>query len=227
MAKDGHDMEYTYYGFRNCIGGFFEMATTDARRILPSHLQPLEVQHTRSIFALTAFEFTESEVGSYEEVVLAILVPPMVVPGKPLPKAAFYPFVVGTSTEAARLHAIERWHLPHYMKDLQIHFEQTDGTMEVRVRDEDRPVLDVVVTDYAFGPKKNLYNAFTLEGDDRFKANIYMDAPHSEHEEERGSLKLYEHPMTAPLTIPDVHTFPFREEWYQAGMQTFEPLEKI
>ena len=39
------------------------MATSDARKILPSHLQPLELQHTRSIFALTAFEFTQSEVG--------------------------------------------------------------------------------------------------------------------------------------------------------------------
>jgi len=220
-------MEYTYYGFRNCVGAFFEMATSDARRILPSHLQPLEMQHTRSIFALMAFEFTESEVGPYEEVVLSILVPPMVEAGRPLPKGAFYPFIVGTSTEASRLHAIERWHLPHYMKDLDIGFTPSGGKMEVRVRDEDRPVLDLTVTDYAFEPAKNLYNAFTLDGSDRFKANIFMEAPHSEHEEERGSLTLYEHPMTAPLTIPEVHTWPFREQWYQAGMQTFEPLEKI
>ena len=227
MVKDGDDMEYTYYGFRNCVGAFFEMATSDARKILPSHLQPLELQHTRSIFALTAFEFTQSEVGPYEEIVLAVLVPPMVEPGKPLPKAAFYPWAVGTSTEAARLHAIERWHLPHYMKDLEIKFTQSNGKMEVNVRDEDRPVLDVVVTEYEFAPSKNLYNAFTLDGDDRFKANIYMEAPHSEHEEERGSLTLYEHPMTAPLTFGEVHTWPFREQWYQAGMQTFEPLVQI
>jgi len=220
-------MDYTYYGFRNCVGAFFEMATADARKILPSHLQPLEMQHTRSIFALTVFEFTQSEVGSYEEVVLAILVPPMVEPGKPLPKAAFYPFVVGTSTEAARLHAIERWHLPHYMKDLQIDFTESDGQMEVKVRDDGQPVLDLVVTDYSFEPSQNLYNAFTIEGDDRFKANIYMEAPHSEHEEEAGSLTLYEHAMTEPLTIPDVATYPFREQWYKAGRQTFEPLETI
>lgn len=220
-------MEYTYYGFRNCIGGFFEMATADARKILPAHLQPFELQHTRSIFALTAFQFTESEVGAYEEVVLAVLTPPMVVPGQPLPKAAFYPFMVGTSTEASRLHAIERWHLPHYMKDLEIKFTESDDQMEVNVIDDGQPVLDVTVTQHSFEPTKNLYNAFTIDGDDRFKANIYMEAPHSEHEEERGSLTLYEHPMTAPLTIPDVHSWPFREQWYRAGMQTFEPLEKI
>ncbi len=220
-------MDYTYYGFRNCVGGFFEMATSDARKILPPHLQPLELQHMRSVFALTAFEFTDSEVGAYEEVVLAVLVPPMVEPGRPLPKAAFYPWAVGTSTAAARKHAMERWHLPHHMKDLEIKFTETDGQMVVNVRDEDQPVLDLTVTEYAFGPARYLYNAFTIEADDRFKANIYMEAPHSEHEEEKGSLTLYDHPMTAPLTVSEVHTWPFREEWYRAGLQTFEPLETI
>ena len=76
------DMDYTYYAFRNCGGAFFEMPTSDARKLLPSHLEPLEMQHERSILALTCFEFTESEVGHYFEVVLAVIVPPMVEPGK-------------------------------------------------------------------------------------------------------------------------------------------------
>ena len=218
--------DYTYYGFRNCVGGFFEMPTSDARALLPPHLEPLEMQHTRSILALTAFEFTESEVGEYEEIVLAVIVPPMVESGKPLPKAAFYPFMVGTSTETARLHAIERWHLPHYMSDLEIAFTESDDRMEVNVRDGSDPVLDLVVTTYKYAPSKNLYNAFTVEdgGEGRFKANIYMEALHSEHEEEQGSLTLYEHPMTEGLTLDDINTYPFREQWYQAGLQTFEPL---
>ncbi len=220
-------MEYTYYGYRNCVGGFFEMPTADARKILPAHLQPMELQHTRSILAVNAFEFTESEVGVYEEIVLAVIVPPMVEPGKPLPKSAFYPFMVGTSTEASRLHAIERWHLPHYMKDVEIAFTATDSEMEVKVRDGDAPVLDLVITAHEFGPSKNLYNAFMTDEHGRFKANIYMEAPHSEHEEENGSLTLYEHEMTAPLSIGDVNTWPFREQWYQEGLQTFEPLETL
>jgi len=220
-------MDYTYYGFRNCVGAFFEMPTADARKILPPHLQPMELQHTRSIFAVMAFEFTESEVGPYEELVLSVIVPPMVVPGKTLPKAAFYPFIVGTSTEPSRLHAIERWHLPHYMKDLDIAFDQSDGQMEVRVRDGGSPVIDFVVTDYHYEPVRYFYNAFMIDGPARFKANIYMEAPHSEHEEERGSLTLYEHPMTEPLSLADVASYPFREQWYQAGLQTFEPLEVI
>jgi hypothetical protein len=51
-----------------------------------------------------------------------------------------------------------------------------------------------------------------------------MEAPHSEHEEEQGSLTLYEHAMTDGLTIDDINSYPFREQWYQAGLQTFEPL---
>ena len=222
-------MDYTYYGFQNCVGAFFEMPTSDARKLLPSHLEPLEMQHERSILALTCFEFTESEVGHYFEVVLAVIVPPMVEPGKPLPKAAFFPFCVGTSSEASRLHAIERWHLPHYMSDLDITMTESADAMEVTVRDGDTPVLDFTVTKHEYAPTKNLYNAFTVEAgaDGKFKANIYMEAPHSEHEEENGSLTLYEHAMTEGLTIDDVNTYPFREQWYQAGMQTFEPLLEL
>ncbi len=221
------DKGYTYYWFRHCVGAFFEMPTEDARKLLPRHLEPLERQHERSILALTAFHFHESEVGEYGEIVLAVIVPPMIEPGKPLPKAAFYPFVVGTTTEAARLHAIERWHLPHYMNDVDISFTETGEGMRVNVLDGADPVLDLFVTRYEYEPSKNLYNAFTVDGDARFKANIYMEALHSEHEEEGGSLTLYKHEMTAGLTIDDVNTYPFREQWYQEGLQTFEPLERL
>jgi hypothetical protein len=220
-------MEYTYYGFQNVIGAYFEMPTSDARGLLPSFLQPVELQHSRSVLAVTCFEFHESLVGAYNEVVLAIVVPPLVQPGRPLPKAGLYPFVVGTSTEAARLHAIERWHLPHYMKDLDISFSHEDGRMDVLVRDAGKPVLDLVVTAHEYHPTKALYNSFMADDQGRFKANIYMDAPHSEHEDERGSMELHEHPMTAGLTLPDVASAPFREEWFRRGVQTFEPLERL
>ncbi len=220
-------MDLTHYAFSNCVGAFFEMPTSDARKILPSHLQPMEIQHSRSVLAVTAFEFTESEVGPYRELVLAVIVPPRVEPGKPLPKAAFYPFMVGTTTEASRLHAIERWHLPHYMSDLDIRMEQSDGTMDVHALDRGRPVLDMVVTEYRYEPVRFLYNTFMADEHGRYKANIYMAAPHSEHEEERGDLTLHPHPMTEMLSVDDIATYPFREEWYREGMQTFEPLETI
>jgi Acetoacetate decarboxylase (ADC) len=221
------EIKYTRYAFRSCVGGFFQMPTTDARRLIPSHLQPIEVQHERSVLAITAFQFTDSEVGPYNEVVLAVIVPPMVEAGRPLPKAGFFPFMVGTSTEASRTHAIERWHLPHYMEDASIDFTESERLMVVNVKDGDRPVLDLEVTKHDFAPIRNLYNVFTIDGGGHYRANIYMDAPHSEHEEEGGLVTLHEHPMTNGLTLDEIDVYPFREEWYGEGVQTFEPLVTI
>jgi len=220
-------MRLTRYEFKQCIGAMFEMSTADARRILPNHLHPLEVQHTRSVLAVLAFQFTDSEVGPYDEVVLSVVTPPRVEPGKPLPKAAFYPFMLATSTEAAREHAIERWHLPHHMKDLEFSFEKSEGQIKVGVFDDGSPVLELTVGEHAFHPATNPYHCFMTNGEERLKVNIFMNAAHSEHEEETGELVLHEHPMTDPLTLPEVSSYPFREEWYGPGVQTFEEVEQI
>ena len=60
-------MSLTRYGYRNAISGFFEFPTDNARRILPAGLEPVELHHGTSIFSMTVFDFTESEVGAYGE----------------------------------------------------------------------------------------------------------------------------------------------------------------
>ena len=224
-------MNLTRYGFDCCIGAFFEMSTRDARAILPDHLQPVEVQHDRSVMAVLAFQFTESEVGVYDEMVMAIITPPQVEPGKPLPKAAFFPFMVATNTQASREHAIERWRLPHIMRDMAFTWEDSDGSRKVTVSDENGPAVELTVTEHSFTPMVNPYHCFTagesVGQDGKFKVNIFMDAPHSAHEEEEGELVLHPHEMTSMLTLEEVSTYPFREEWYQAGVQTFEELETL
>lgn len=220
-------MVTTKYGFDNCVGAFFEMSTADARGILPSHLQPLEIQHTRSVLAILAFRFTESEVGPYDELVMAIITPPVVEPGRPLPKAAFFPFSVATSTEVSRAHGIQRWHLPHFPGDVDFDFDEGDGTMEVTVSDGGDPVLEMMVTKREFRETTNPYHCFMVDGGSRYKVNIFMSGPHSEHEDEAGQLILHEHPITGTLTLDEVDSFPFREEWYRDGVQTFEELEEL
>ena len=46
-------MPQTFYHFSHAVSAFFEMPTEAARALLPSHLQPLEVQHGSGVFALT------------------------------------------------------------------------------------------------------------------------------------------------------------------------------
>lgn len=220
-------MKITTYEFESCVGAMFEMSTTDARAILPDHLHPLEVQHTRSVLCVLAFQFSGSEVGAYDEVVLSVVTPPRIEPGKSLPKAAFYPFMVATSTEAAREHAIERWSLPHHMKDLDFSFVKEGDQMTLGVFDDGAPVLEMTVSEHSFEGVTNPYHCFMMRGDERLKVNIFMNAPHSQHEEETGELILHEHPMTESLTLQDVSSYPFREEWYTAGIQTFEEVENV
>jgi hypothetical protein len=206
----------------------FEMSTGDARRLLPAHLQPLEVQHMRSVLAVLAFQFNGSEVGAYDEVVLSVVTPPRIEAGRPLPSAAFYPFMVGTSTAASRQHAIERWSLPHHMADLDFDFRSDGGRMTVAVREEGAPILSLSVTEHAFQPVVRAYHCFMMRGEEeRLKVNLTMDAPHSQHEFETGELVLHPHPMTRGLTFPEVASAPFREEWYRSGVQTFEEVERI
>ena len=129
--------ELTRYGYRDAMSGFFEFPTENARRILPAHLEPVEVHHGTSVFALTAFDFNKSEVGEYGEVVMAVVVAPLVKPGQPFPKSAMYPYLVATTTKAARDHAIERWHLPHFMEDIKIEFDRSAPNVGVaRVKDQ-------------------------------------------------------------------------------------------
>src|SRR6266498_4306448 len=66
----------TQYSYRDAMSGFFEFPTENARRILPPNLEPVEVHHGTSVFALTAFDFNQSEVGAYGEVVMAVVVAP-------------------------------------------------------------------------------------------------------------------------------------------------------
>ena len=220
-------MPLTRYGFKYAVSAFFEMSRDAAKRALPAHLEPMEVKHSLGVFAVTAFDFNQSEVGQYEELVLAVITPPVLGVGGEFPRSAFYPFVVGTSTEASRLHAIERWHLPHYMQDIRVEFQEKDGKMKVHAHDKGRPILDLEVSSHKWTKVRHLYQAFTVEQPQRFKADIHMEGDFTEHEEETGSIEIHPHPMCEPLLNADVASFPFRELWMKDGVQTFQPLQTL
>lgn len=217
----------TRYGYREVIGGFFEFPTENARRILPAHLEPAELHHGTSIFAMNVFDFTESMVGPYKEAVMAVIVAPLVKPGERLPKSAFYPYLVATTTRAAREHAIERWHLPHWMSDVEIDFEPGPGRLTARVRADGAPVADLTITEHSWSPVSHLYQSFMRDGDQTYLAHITMEGKQSEHEDEKGALKLYDHPFNQQLVISEVYETPFRELWMRTGMQSFEPLVEL
>ena len=217
----------TRYGYRDAISGFFEFPTENARRILPRHLEPAELHHGSSIFAMTVFDFTESEVGAYGEVVMAVIVAPLVKPGERLPKSAFYPYLVGTTTKAARDHAIERWHLPHWMDDVDVRFDRQAKAVTARVEVDGSPVADLTITDHSWKAVSHLYQCFMKDDQGAYLANITMEGRQSEHEEETGRIQIHEHPFNKDLVISEIYDQPFREMWMREGRQTFEPLIQL
>jgi hypothetical protein len=220
-------MSLTRYGYADAVSGFFEFPTENARRILPSHLEPVELHHGTSIFSMTAFDFTESLVGPYGEVVMSVIVSPLVKPAERLPKSAFYPYLVATTTRAAREHAIERWHLPHWMEDVKIAFDREKGRITAKVEADACPVADLAITEYSWSPVSHLYQSFMRDDQGTYLANIVMQGSQSEHEEETGSIRLYEHPFNKDLVLSEVYEIPFRELWMRGGVQTFDPLIQL
>lgn len=217
-------MSVTRYGYRDALSGFFEFPTENARRILPTHLEPVELHHGTSIFSMTAFDFTESLVGPYGEVVMSVIVSPLVKPNERMPKSAFYPYLVATTTKAAREHAIERWHLPHWMEDVEVEFEREDKKITAKVRADGGPVADLVITPYSWNPVSHLYQSFMRDEEGAYLANIVMEGNQSEHEEEMGRITLHDHPFNKDIMISEVYEVPFREIWMRSGAQTFDPL---
>jgi len=218
----------TRYGYRDAISGFFEFPTDNARRILPAHLEPVELHHGTSIFSLTAFDFTESMVGPYGEVVMAVIVAPLVKQGERLPKSAFYPYRVATTTRAARDHAIERWHLPHWMEDVQVSFEREGRRIGASVASAaGEPLADLTISDHSWSPVSHLYQSFMRDEQGSYLASIVMEGSQSEHEEETGRLVLHNHPFNEDLVISEVYEVPFRELWMRDGLQTFDPLIQL
>jgi hypothetical protein len=218
----------TRYGYRDAISGFFEFPTENARRILPPQLEPVELHHGTSIFSMTAFDFTESLVGPYGEVVMSVIVAPLVKPGERLPKSAFYPYLVATTTRAARDHAIERWHLPHWMEDVQVRFERQGSRVSAQVASaEGEPLAELTIGDHSWSPVSHLYQSFMRDEQGAYLANIVMEGSQSEHEEETGKLVLHDHPFHKDLVISEVYEVPFRELWMRDGLQTFDPLIQL
>jgi hypothetical protein len=221
------DPEFVQYHFRHAIGGFFEFPTADARKILPPHLHPVEPHHGQSVLSVMAFDFHKSMVGEYGELILSVLVMPRVEPGTPLPRSAFYPFLLGTTTKASREHAIERWHLPHFMHDIDLSFDAQADEIRVAAAHGGSPIIDMRITDYDWEQVSHRYQCFTHDATGSYMATIIMDADFSENEEERGGITIHTHAFTSAIDRHGVNTTPFRELWMRDGLQTFHPLETL
>jgi hypothetical protein len=223
FIKDGH----VQYHFRDAIGGFFEFPTENARQLLPPDLQPIEPHHGSSVLSVMAFDFHDSMVGPYGELILSILVAPRIEHGTPMPRSAFFPFRLGTTTRESREHAIERWHLPHYMQNINMEWVRGDGHVTIKATDAGAPMVEMTITEHEWSRVEHRYQAFMHDDEGFYTSTIIMAGKFSENEEERGGIIIHSQGMTDLLEDWEVETTPFRELWMQNGLQTFHPLQQL
>ncbi|MDH3270558.1 MAG: hypothetical protein OEN56_04455 [Gemmatimonadota bacterium] len=213
--------------FHTGASAFFEMATSDARALLPEHLEPIEVTHQRSVLSVTAFLFDDSVVGPYTELMFSVIVPPTVAQWGKHAKAGFYPFLAATSSAVARRIKAERFHFPYHEQSIDAQFIETSDRLRVRVFGAGDPILDLSVTLGAWETTTHLLQGFMMNGEQRLRTTLQISGDYSVHEEEGGAMKLFPHPITSELLSQEVSPQPFREHWFKNGTEVFHQLETI
>jgi hypothetical protein len=213
------------YEFKTGVSAFFEMATPAAREILPSHLEPIEPRHQRSILSVTAFLFEDSVVGSYSELMFSVIVPPMVHKWGEHAKAGFYPFLAATSNAEVRRLKAKKYHFPYIKEDITAQFIESNGRLRVRAFGADEPIVDFSVTQGKWEDTTHILQGYMMNGTERMRATFRLSGEYTMHENEEGTMKLFPHRMTEELLGEDVSAYPFREHWFKNGTEVFEALE--
>ena len=215
------------YHFRTVIEGFFEFPTESARTILPHFLEPVEVIHGSSVLSAIAFDFHESPVGAFGEIVLAILVAPRIEKVEPWPRAAFFPVCVGTSTEVARAHGIEQWHLPHHPRDVTVTWHPGPKSIRAHVADACGPMLDLTVAKDRSETVEHPYQCFMSDASGDYVAKVVMAGHFSETEDGEGALTIHSEDLRKSLRGYGPSATPFREIWMRDGFEAFHPLKAL
>jgi hypothetical protein len=213
------------YRFHTGVSAFFEMATSDARAVLPDHLEPIEVRHQRSVLSVTAFLFDDSVVGPYTEVMFSVIVPPKVSPWGQHAKAGFYPFVAATSSDDARRIKADRFHFPYHDQRSDAQFIETSESMRIRVFGAGSPMLDMCVTPGPWEITTHLLQAYMMNGDQRLRTTLQISGDYTVHENERGQMTLFPNPILGDLLRQEVSPYPFREHSFKNGTEVFHKLE--
>ena len=213
------------YRFNTGVSAFFEMATADARAVLPDHLEPIEVRHQRSVLSVTAFLFDDSVVGPYTEIMFSVIVPPMVAQWGQHAKAGFYPFAAATSSREARRIKSERFFFPYHDQDIDAQFIETDDRLRVRVFGAGEPIVDMSVTPGAWETTTHLLQGFMMNGEQKLRTTLQISGDYTVHENEAGRMTLFPHAMTGDILRHEVSVEPFREHWFKNGTETFHKLE--
>jgi len=209
----------------------FELPTDVARKLLPRGVEPVEPHHGTSLLGMTLFDFSDSPLGPYQELVLSLYVAPILGIMERHPHGAVYPVVVASSSQEARDHAIDLWHLPHFNEDIYIEFTEQPGGKGISGKvycHNNQPILELSVSKSgAWNPVYQLYQSFQYDESGSYVGIMDMAGSLSEHEENTGTVRMYDHRFFDRLDLSAMDTVPFREMWMKSGVESYHDLVPV
>lgn len=224
-------MQVVQYHISNGINCIFEIPTETARQYLPAGIEPVEANHGVSLMGITMFEFSESPVGPYQELVVSLYAVPRLGIMEQHPHAAVYPIVVASSSREARDHAIDLWHLPHFMEDISLEFSTTPDGRSITGKvccHKGRPIVELSVSQTGkWNPMYQLYQSFQGDDSGSYMGIMDMRGQLSEHEEGTGTVQAYDHRFFEHVDLSAIDPQPFREMWLKAGVESYHALISI
>jgi len=216
------------YHFGNGINAIFEIPTEQARKFLPADIEPVEANHGSSLIGITMFDFTQSPIGPYQELVVSLYAVPRLGIMEQHPHTAVYPIVVASSSEEAREHAIGLWRLPHFMEDIALEFSTSPdgqtitGTVSCH---KGQPIVELTVSQTAgWSPVYQLYQSFQCDASGLYMGVMDMQGTMTEHDENTGTICLHDHRFFEGLDLSAMDSLPFREMWMKEGVESYHQL---
>lgn len=212
-----HEAEETYdirlpirYREAEAVMAFFPAPTPRIREILPSDkVRPVEAAPGRSLLAVVAFEYRDTDIGPYNE--LGICVPilfrsPIAPPLVPLalekwyPRLGFYIHHLPVTTDIARWGGRHYYGYPKFVAD--IGFDESDRYRTCHLSEGGRTILDLTVEKVQKRKReKRDFVTYSILGEEILKTVIHADLDVGSARLRGAVMRLGHHPVSEEIRM--------------------------
>ena len=190
---------------------FFEVDTDLIAPLLPKQISPMEIVPGVSLLNITAFNFPEGGLGhlpNFQELIASIVVAPDLSRG--VPKFAMYVFSLGSTCQEHLDHSADYYKLPSYEKLEFGKINRVDNVIEFG--DKDGSILTMKNCGNNIGDflgHERYFQAFTLQDDKLFIADLYLKAELFEHQDQGEAGIINNHPFLKGLELFEEERVPY------------------
>ncbi len=202
--------EFLVWNFDFALTTFFEVDAFQLESLIPPQLNLQEAAPGIGLINITAFNFVEGQLGvlpEFQELILSAIVAPDLQRG--VPSAAMFVLSLTSTCQEHLDHSQVFYKLPAVEKLTESSINQEKH--EINFGDVNGKIAQIKncspVGEY--DSSKRYFQAFTLEGDDIFISDVFIEAPLFEHQESGSTGKMFDHPFYKGIEVddPDVTNF--------------------